>query len=501
MAILLGVAVSRLLFRSHYLYDIDSVNFALALRRFDPAVYQPHPPGYFLYVCLGRLANLLFTDANTALVAVSVLASCGAAALIYALADAWFGRKAAVFAGLLFLFSPLSWFHGTVAMTYIVEAFFSALIGYLCWQSYSGRTAFLIPSALALGAAAGFRQSSLLLLAPLWLASLRKARRNQVIAGLAALLASLLAWFLPMVRASGGIAAYLAPLQDLWRVVLAKHTFLRSPLALSAARLCTILGIYGLLAGGAAWLPLAARSAGVQKEKKQFTWIWIGPGLLFFTFIFLRFINSGYLLVLSPPVFAWLGRCAARLDADWHAPRSRKLALTTALAAANTAVFLYAPVYCSYKAVKDFEAELVSVNRSIRAACPPRDTVIVGFDSHFLGYRHAAYYLPEYLTVQFPEVQFAAGKRVFTVRDRDTRVVGELSLAAFPHFVFYPLPAGAEYSQYIEELRRRLPAGSLQTAGAGGRGLLIGSTPDLALLFPATLSLPARPYTANHGAR
>ena len=39
----------------------------------------------------------------------------------------------------IFLFSPLSWFHGTVALTYIVEAFFSALVGYLCWRVYSGK--------------------------------------------------------------------------------------------------------------------------------------------------------------------------------------------------------------------------------------------------------------------------------------------------------------------------------------------------------------------------
>jgi hypothetical protein len=43
-----GVALSRLAFRSHALYDLDSVNFALAIGRFDPRVHQPHPPGYFL---------------------------------------------------------------------------------------------------------------------------------------------------------------------------------------------------------------------------------------------------------------------------------------------------------------------------------------------------------------------------------------------------------------------------------------------------------------------
>src|SRR5690349_14178154 len=91
--LVIAVVLTRFLFRSHYLYDIDSVNFALALDHFDPTVYQPHPPGYFLYVILGRLANAIFNDANTALVAISIAASAAAAFLIYVLTENWFGRK------------------------------------------------------------------------------------------------------------------------------------------------------------------------------------------------------------------------------------------------------------------------------------------------------------------------------------------------------------------------------------------------------------------------
>ncbi len=173
-------AATRAAFRSHYLYDIDSVNFALALRRFDPTVHQPHPPGYFLYICLGRLVGLLFADANTALVSISIVFSCGATAMIYLLANSWFGRSAAVFAGLIFVFSPLAWFHGTVALTYIVEAFFSALAGYLCWRARREGLWFLLLAAGVIGVAAGFRPSSLLFLAPLLIFSLRAARRRVV---------------------------------------------------------------------------------------------------------------------------------------------------------------------------------------------------------------------------------------------------------------------------------------------------------------------------------
>jgi len=31
------------------LEDIDTINFALGLRHFDPALHQPHPPGYPVY--------------------------------------------------------------------------------------------------------------------------------------------------------------------------------------------------------------------------------------------------------------------------------------------------------------------------------------------------------------------------------------------------------------------------------------------------------------------
>ena len=129
-----ATALTRFLFRSRYLYDVDSVNFALALRHFDPAVHQPHPPGYYLYICLGRLVSLAIHEANAALVAISIVASCGAAAFLWLLARDWFGMRAARAAAILFVFSPLAWFHGGVALTYIVEMFFATLIGWLCWR-------------------------------------------------------------------------------------------------------------------------------------------------------------------------------------------------------------------------------------------------------------------------------------------------------------------------------------------------------------------------------
>src|SRR5438552_16383912 len=98
-----AVAITRFVFRSHYLYDLDSVNFALAMQRFDPRVHHPHPPGYFLYICLGRLLNVLFHDANLALVVFRLLASCGVSIVIYKMTMYWIGPTATFFASIFFL--------------------------------------------------------------------------------------------------------------------------------------------------------------------------------------------------------------------------------------------------------------------------------------------------------------------------------------------------------------------------------------------------------------
>ena len=489
-AILIGATVlTRAAFRSRFLYDIDSVNFALALQKFNPAVYQPHPPGYFLYVCLGRLANAIFPDANLALVAISILASCGAAALIYLLASDWFGRGAALFAGLIFVFSPLAWFHGTVALTYVVEACFSAILGYLCWRVYSGANRYVLPAAIVLGLAAGFRQSSLLILAPLFLFSIRRAPRGLAMRGIGALGLVLMAWFLPMLHAAGGMDAYFSSLWSLWRLVPARQTIISSSIFTSLARLTLIVAISGLSFGPAVLMPLFSSKA-LTGRIQTFTWVWLAPGLLVFTFVYLKFVNSGYLLVLLPPACIWLGYWTA----GWHRhstlPKIVRIAMLGAAAAIDVAIFLRAPLYFSYREVQRSQQELIAIQALVRQIARPQQTIVVGFDSHFLGYRHAGYYLPEYLTIQFPEVPFESGTGVFAMRNRNTSLVGHISLDSFRDFILFPLPSSdQEYREYMQRVYARFPAGTLRVIAMNGRELLTGPVSALRILFPNTIAL------------
>jgi hypothetical protein len=486
--LVVATAITRFVFRSHYLYDIDSVNFALALKRFDPSVHQPHPPGYFLYVYLGRMANVVFHDANAALVAMGIVFSCGAVAMIYAFTGDWFGRNAALFSGMIFVFSPLAWFHGTVALTYIVESFFSALTGYLCWRIYCGTARSILPAAIVVGIAAGFRQSSLLLLCPLLLFSLGSTNRKRAAGGIGALLLTLLAWFIPMLRITGG-TAYLSSLTSLWIAVPSRGMIFNSSVVNCVARAGAIVCIYFLCFGCAAILPLGSiRGAPtVDPRKKIFTLVWITPGLLFFTFIYLKFVNSGYLLVLFPPVCAWMGFWASTWFANLRLRGAVKLLVIGGCILTNSAVFLFAPVYCSYGAVRRFEMEIESVIKILPQLASPAETMIVGFDSHFLGYRHAGYYLPDYLTLQFPEVRLTSGPRVFVMKNRNTSLESEPWRPPMRTFILFPLPSGdREYTDYMAQVLKRFSPGEIRMIVRGGREFAVGPVAALHVLFPSS---------------
>ena len=229
-----------------------------------------------------------------------------------------------------------------------------------------------------------------------------------------------------------GVNSYFSSLLSLWLAVPAKSSVFNSSVVNSLARAVIIVFIYVLCFGCAALLPFfAARTNGTEDRRKTlFTWVWIAPGLLFFTFVFLRFVNSGYLLILTPPICAWMGLWAAQWCTHPGIRKAWKALAVAGCAAANTAIFIWAPLYCSYTEVRRFEKELGEIIAALPVIAPAADTMIVGLDSHFLGYRHAGYYLPGYLTVEFPEVQLTSGK-IFTMLDQDTGVKRTLATGSF----------------------------------------------------------------------
>jgi hypothetical protein len=257
---------AHLPFLTWFLDDIDAVNFALGLRFYDIAHHRPHPPGYPIYIFLGKGLTWLFAHAGWhprgeieagALSFLGVLAGGLAAialvALFYRLEGS--ARRAAA-AMLLTLASPLYWFTSArplsdlpgLAMALAAQAILAA--AFVRQYGLNGRggasaaaadassgsgsgagvgagatdnAALMVASgqlivlgAFVAGFAAGMRSQSVWLTLPLLLLVItdRVGRGaagailgSSITFGIGALL-----WFIPMVIVTGGPTAYLRAL-------------------------------------------------------------------------------------------------------------------------------------------------------------------------------------------------------------------------------------------------------------------------------------------------
>ena len=138
ISLILGllVIITRIPFTSQFLYEWDSVNYALAFENYDIQQQQPHPPGYLLYVALGKAVNYIFNDPNTSMILLSIIFSALSVILVYFMAKEIFSRKIGIISALLLIFNPIIWFYGEIASIYIFEAFFGILIAYFLQTTY-----------------------------------------------------------------------------------------------------------------------------------------------------------------------------------------------------------------------------------------------------------------------------------------------------------------------------------------------------------------------------
>ncbi len=413
---LLGI-LTRIPFRSRFLYHWDSVNFALGLEHFDVYQHQPHPPGYFLYVMTGRLVRLLAGDANASLVWISVVAAGLAAAAMFWAGRSLWGREAGVVAALLLLTSPLFWFHGEVALSYMVEAAFVLLVALLCYGHLKGTDDRVWLSALVLGGAGGFRPNTMVFLLPLWAISVWRYRWRKALGAVAVLGAVCLAWMAPMVILTGGLARYREALRAAGQIVAGESSFsgIRQ-LAVNGFR----LGMFTLYALGAGIVPLVVETAHraitrrtqwrarvKSPEFALFFW-WLSPSLLFYAFIHIR--QPGHTFTLMPALLLLLGGLLAGLSrqARW---RTWAWALTGAIVLANALCFLTVPptlfggerltlIPPTWLTIRARDASLDHRIGYIRAHLEPAETVIL---SSGLDFRHPDFYLREYPVVRFAE--------------------------------------------------------------------------------------------------
>ncbi|GAB4524263.1 MAG: hypothetical protein Fur0018_07680 [Anaerolineales bacterium] len=415
---LLGI-LTRLPFRSQILNHWDSVNFALALQHFDITLHQPHPPGTFmLYLGLGKLLSFIIPEANAALVWLSTLLSGLGVMAMYLLAERLFGQRVGLLSGALSLTSPLVWYHGEVALSYILEYAWVPLVVYAIYRMESRTPGWMLAASLLLGLSGGVRPNTPVFLFPLWAWAVWRNRyswKQFFLLGVLPGAFGALLWFVPMVILTGGLDKYIAVMQW-WQ---AQHTAESSTLAgilEQSVRLAVYLfyaltaGVLALLWG--AWKNIHSLPDILRRDwRAQVLALWIAPGLFYLTVIHIR--QPGHTFTILPGVMLLTALATAdseqwsalnRLPSIGHRLTSPACALASILLLANIAFFRFAPPYLfgiqrmlfntpSANAIRQYDAYVMPRLTAIREHFGPTSTAVLANGRNF---RLPAYYLPNF---------------------------------------------------------------------------------------------------------
>lgn len=353
------IFITRIPFMSKFLYEWDSVNYALGFETYNIIQEQPHTPGYILYVALGKIVNYIFNDPNTTMIALAIVFTILTGILIYFMAKELFSRKLGIVTGILFVFNPLIWFYGDIASIYIFEAFFSILIGYTSYKLFKGDEKFIYISAIALGLAGGFRVDLIEFLLPLWIFCIWYARPpyKKILKGLILLVLAVLVWLIPTIISVRSFEMYLT----LWKGIsaAANNTFILFGASIKQQCLNFGVGIIWSLLGLTIIGILAVLSFLIhnrhefkskfifylKKPMTIFFLLWATPALIFYTVVYV--VKPGYLLTCIPPlmiILAWVINRVSNIISIKFTKISAKKALTlilTAYVLLNAIYFVY----------------------------------------------------------------------------------------------------------------------------------------------------------------
>lgn len=522
-------ALLRLPFVAHRLWDHDSVQFALGVLRYDLAAHHPHPPGYPVYIAVLKILASLGIEPLYGMVALSIVgAAVGAGCLVLLvgrLAPAA-PERTALLAAALYAANPLLWFYGELPLIYALEGGLTVAIALAAWRMGEGRAPFLLACAL-FAVAAGLRQSTAVLLAPLFLfgvgtALVRRRLPWRLLFEGAALGAALVAlWLVPLVREAGGYAAYRQLSGGHFDQLLPYTSILFGggwPALAHNLEVLVKWAVQGLVPAALALSVLALAApervaAGIwallgRRFPLLFLLAWAAPPILFFALFHVT--KAGYTLVHLPALLAAAVLVASPALAE---PR-RAFFATLAALAAGAVLFLFgedrrpdqsrlwAAVHHEWNAdtIRSYERDLDALAELVRRH-PPRETVLAtvelagtgaaGAEGFLYPYqRHLQWYFPEYpVLFLVPEQGFAETTRAHRPFARSQ---GTVEVPAGTKRILYVLSAPTGY---------RLPLG-LGEARRIGRTFYVQIVPFAgearvgSLVIqekkPASQALPAR---------
>lgn len=401
-----------------HLFDFDSANFALALGEFNPAIHQPQPPGYPLYVGLSRLIHFFVPEPVRVFLIAGILGAAAAVLMLGMLASMMLGRNAGVCAALLLMTNPVLWQAGMIDQVRVYLAVISTAVALLVWPEWERPPQHrrFVWACLILGILAGFRPETLLSLTPLLIVTGIRARMNlrYWTAGALALCLGIAPWLLALIASMGGFDSFSAVMQNY------AHDQAGGTSIVLGAQLTGVLkmfdgALWWLSLGLAAWMPALLLLALTKRfgSAKSSPWLKAWPRIAFLLawflpqFLFCVIVHiaaAGHALGFLPVLCLAGGWTLSRLGTivDW-----KLTVVCAALAMAlNVRFFLHpysqSTTEAGYKTVHYVSGMIDASINQINAFSGQPGTFLIDYDG-WVAWRILEYYYPSVPVVHLPD--------------------------------------------------------------------------------------------------
>jgi hypothetical protein len=294
------------------LEDLDSINFALAVRDFDVANHQPHPPGYPIYVGLAKITHALIPIESRALAVIGIIAGALGVFVLMAFFSLVEREPTAdarsIIATLLTITAPLYWFTAARPLSDMVG--FAAALGAqaatVAATTQTGLVLAAFGSALAIGIRSQAAWLTIPLLALMILRQPVAGRARIAIAAATAFVVGCAVWAIPLIVLNGGPASYWRALfsqgaEDLSGVQMLWTT--PTPRQFVRTMFYTFLGPWAVWPVAAVVLLAAAAGTALMllhgRRPLAVLGVAFGPYLIFH-FLFQETVTTRYALPLVP---------------------------------------------------------------------------------------------------------------------------------------------------------------------------------------------------------
>ncbi len=417
LAILTALVYSRWALAPRYLVTFDAINFALAIDDFNPALHQPQPPGYPLFVGLLKILSFI-PDIRVLFLTAAILVSVAALMLTWRVADAMLGQGWGGVAVVLLLWNPPFWLSALTNPVRLTLAMGAAAVALCVWNALRRASpAWLIAAAAIAGLAAGFRPMVAVRMAPLivWAALRMRIGWKSACLSLLAFGLAVCSWLSVLIFQCGGVHRFADMLAGYSNQQIAPTSVLFGA-SLRPVAAMAWNGIVWSCLGALSWMWLVPSAWKSRFRKDGLVWrflaVWFFSGLV--SHIAIHVADPDH--TLGTVVATCIAGALVIRRASEQASFRRRVILVGAAAALNVLLFLK-PISktakpSTYRPVQwldTYISDVIEGSRRLLAEGP----VTAIFDEPVTGWRQLSYYVPRvHIMVLSPKRDLVEVRRI-----------------------------------------------------------------------------------------